>query len=41
MKNVEIHCNLTEYESVDELDLDDRELLVEGKASMNKSYATY
>mgnify|MGYP002660929247 CR=1 FL=1 len=41
MKNVEIHCNLTEYESVDELDLDDRELLVEAKASMNKAYAPY
>lgn len=41
MKNVEIHCNLTEYESVEELDLDDRELLVEAKASMNKAYAPY
>ena len=41
MKNVEIHCNLTEYDSPDELSKEDQELLVEAKASMNKAYAPY
>jgi len=41
MKNVEIHCSLTEYESLEELTNDERELLAEAKASMNKAYAPY
>ncbi len=41
MKNIEIHCSLTEYENQEELSKDDRDLLVEAKASMNKAYAPY
>ena len=41
MKNIEIHCRLTEYENLEELSKDDRDLLVEAKASMNKAYAPY
>jgi cytidine deaminase len=41
MKNVEIHCILNEYESRDELNKDDKELLEEAKTSMNKAYAPY
>lgn len=41
MKKVEIHCSLTEYENIDELMIEDRELINEATASMNKAYAPY
>ena len=41
MKNVQIICNLTEYENQDELISDDIRLIIEAKASMNDAYAPY
>ncbi len=41
MKKLEIHCNLDEYENQDELSAEDRNLIQEAKASMNKAYAPY
>ena len=41
MRKVEIHCSLTEYDNQDELPEEDRNLIQEAKASMNKAYAPY
>lgn len=41
MKKIEIHGSLTEYENLDELPEEDRVLIQEARASMNKAYAPY
>jgi cytidine deaminase len=41
MRNVEIVCHLTEYESKDELDKNDRKLLEDAINGMHNAYAPY
>ena len=41
MKNVQIICNLTEYENQEELNIEDNRLINEAKSSMNDDYAPY
>lgn len=41
MKKVEIACSVTEYDSPEELEINDSSLIQEARASMNKAYAPY
>lgn len=41
MKKIEIQCSLEEFENTEELPANDKELLLEATASMNKAYAPY
>ena len=41
MKNVQIKCDLTEYETQEELNGEDNQLINEAKASMKDAYAPY
>jgi len=41
MKKIEIVCNLSEYDSPDELNKEDQEVIRDSKQSMNSAYAPY